>query len=99
MVFRCSEGVVPEYVYHYLKSDVGRAAIRMQTKGSVRSRLYYEGLSKILIPFPGSVVAQQEIVSLLDRIDQLGPALDRAAAASRATLEALRRAIFGVPAE
>jgi type I restriction enzyme M protein len=51
VVFYCGEGLCPDYVYHYLRSEAGRHEINQKTKGSVRFRLYYEQLATISIPF------------------------------------------------
>ncbi|MDD2604713.1 MAG: N-6 DNA methylase [Desulfobacteraceae bacterium] len=52
VVFRCNGAVLPEYVYHFLRSEAGRHEINLKTKGSVRFRLYYKQLSEIPIPVP-----------------------------------------------
>ena len=64
VVFACNEGLLPEYVYHFLKSEWGRHAIRRKTRGSVRFRLYYDRLAEIEIPVPTCHKVQQEFVEL-----------------------------------
>ena len=55
VVFRCKDGLLPEYVFYFLKSEAGRAIIHQKTRGSVRFRLYYNRLALIPIPLPANI--------------------------------------------
>lgn len=64
VVFKCRRGLIPEYVYHYLRSEAGRHQINQKTKGSVRFRLYYEQLAGIPIPVPEDELLQLRFAEL-----------------------------------
>jgi hypothetical protein len=70
VVFHCKPTLLPEYVYHYLKSEAGRHEINLKTKGSVRFRLYYEQLAQIKIPIPADVQDQQRFVDACNQLVQ-----------------------------
>jgi Type I restriction modification DNA specificity domain len=71
VVFYCKPTLLPEYVYHYLKSEAGRHEINLKTKGSVRFRLYYEQFSKIKIPVPANIQDQQRFVDACNQLEAL----------------------------
>jgi type I restriction enzyme M protein len=71
VVFRCKEGLDPEYVYHFLRSEAGRHAIKQKTRGSVRFRLYYDKLAGIRIPTPKDPSAQSEFARLCREVFQI----------------------------
>jgi type I restriction enzyme M protein len=71
VVFYCKPTLLPEYVYHYLKSEAGRYEINLKTKGSVRFRLYYEQLATIKIPVPADVQDQQRFVDACNKLEGL----------------------------
>lgn len=50
VVFRTKSTISPEFVLQFLKSSFGLEEINKNTKGSVRSRLYYSSLAKLTIP-------------------------------------------------
>jgi len=52
VVFYCGNDLDPEYLWKFLKSDVGLFYIRQGGKGSVRSSLSFERLQEIEIPLP-----------------------------------------------
>jgi restriction endonuclease S subunit len=62
VVFSCRKDVLPQYVWHYLKSEAGLHAIKQKTRGSVRFRLYYDKLADISIPLPRNQAAQSRFV-------------------------------------
>jgi len=64
VVFPCKSGLLPEYVYHYLRSEAGRHEINLKTKGSVRFRLYYKQLAGIAIPVPEDLELQTQFAAL-----------------------------------
>lgn len=71
VVFTCRPGVLPEYVYHFLRSASGRHEINLKTKGSVRFRLYYNRLAQIQIPVPIREEDQGKFVELCNRLEDL----------------------------
>jgi type I restriction enzyme M protein len=94
VVFKCRSGLLPEYVYHYLRSEAGQHQINQKTKGSVRFRLYYEQLADIPIPIPEDETLQQRFAELCRRIEiTKQQSLELAEQADRA-LDAVRREAF-----
>lgn len=71
VVFYCKPTLLPEYVYHYLKSEAGRHEINLKTKGSVRFRLYFEQLATIKIPIPAAIQDQQKFVDACNQLELL----------------------------
>lgn len=53
IVFKVDNRFSPLVLLKYLKSDLGISQINNNTRGSVRSRLYYSSLAKITVPFCG----------------------------------------------
>jgi hypothetical protein len=41
-----------EYLFAYVKSEVGKAEITLHSRGAVRRRLYYENLETVPVPVP-----------------------------------------------
>jgi type I restriction enzyme M protein len=94
VVFKCHHGLLPEYVYHYLRSEAGQHQINQKTKGSVRFRLYYEQLAEIPIPVPEDETLQQRFAELCRRIEiAKQQSLEFAGQADRA-LDAVRPEAF-----
>ncbi len=94
VVFKCRSGLLPEYVYHYLRSEAGQHQINQKTKGSVRFRLYYKQLAEIPIPVPEDEILQQRFAELCRRIEMAKQqSLELAGQADRA-LHAVRREAF-----
>jgi restriction endonuclease S subunit len=54
IVFRVKNTLSPRLLLHYLKSEVGLTEINSNTKGSVRSRLYFRSLASINYPIASS---------------------------------------------
>lgn len=50
VVFRVKNTISPSLLLKFMKSSLGLAEINNNTQGSVRSRLYYQNLSKIKFP-------------------------------------------------
>lgn len=94
VVFRCDESVVPEYLYHYLRSEPGRHAINQKTKGSVRFRLYYSQLATISIPCPEDIELQKRFAALCSRIEILRRSIAACEMASRSSLDRVARDAF-----
>ena len=94
VVFRCKDGLLPEYVFHYLRSEAGRHEINKKTKGSVRFRLYYEQLSEIPIPVPKSVDVQRDFALVCRRLETVRNSAKQSAGRAERTLDALRREAF-----
>lgn len=61
VVFSCKNGLLPEYLYRLMKTDLFNKIIRENTTGSVRQNLNYSVLSNLQIPLP-SLEEQNEIV-------------------------------------
>ena len=68
VVFYCASDLDPEYLWKYLKSDVGLFHIRQGGKGSVRSSLGFERLQEIEIPLP-PLPEQKRIVKKIKEIE------------------------------
>lgn len=69
VVFYCAEDLDPEYLFRYLKSDVGLFHIRQGGKGSVRSSLSFEKLQEIEIPL-SPLPEQKRIVAKIKEIEE-----------------------------
>lgn len=91
VVFRCKPSLLPEFVYHYLKSEAGRHEINLKTKGSVRFRLYYEQLAQIRIPVPGNIQDQQNFVDACNQLEQLRRKVGAATESVQSCLNAVTR--------
>ncbi len=94
VVFRCKAGLLPEYVFHYLRSEAGRHEINKKTKGSVRFRLYYDQLSKIPIPVPVDPSLQRRFADLCRRLETVRAGATGAEERAGRALDALRREAF-----
>ncbi|MCY1549380.1 hypothetical protein D9M68_855440 [compost metagenome] len=94
VVFRCLPGLVPEYVYHYLRSEAGRHEINHKTKGSVRFRLYYDKLADISVPVPDDEDVQHRFAALCQRIEEARLRTLKLADQAGAALDAIRRESF-----
>lgn len=69
VVFSCAKDLDPEYLWKYLKSDVGLFHIRQGGKGSVRSSLSFERLQEIEIPLP-PLPEQKRIVKKIKEVEE-----------------------------
>ena len=70
VVFRVSERLYPQYLLHYLKSDIALSYIKVYATGSVRDNLKLSDLAKLpirMIPIDN----QRTIADVLDRIDRI----------------------------
>lgn len=94
VVFRCVDGLIPEYVFHYLRSEAGRHEINKKTKGSVRFRLYYEQLAGIPIPVPKNADVQREFALVCRRLETVRNKTKQLVSRAERTLDALRREAF-----
>jgi len=74
VVFSCTEKVLPELIYWFLKHRRGLQAINAETAGSVRERLYFGSLARIEFPLPP--LAEQR--RLVKRIDTLAAKIEEA---------------------
>lgn len=94
VVFRCKDGLLPEYVYHYLRSEAGRHEINLKTKGSVRFRLYYKQLAGIPIPVPNDIELQEQFAALCRRLESIKKRSGVIATSAERALGAMRREAF-----
>lgn len=62
VVFSCRNGLLPEYLYRLMKTDLFNKIIRENTTGSVRQNLNYSVLSNLQIPLP-SLKEQNKIIA------------------------------------
>lgn len=69
VVFYCTIDLNPEYLWKYLKSDIGLFYIRQGGKGSVRSSLSFKRLQEIEIPFPPLPI-QKMLVKKIEKIEE-----------------------------
>jgi type I restriction enzyme M protein len=71
VVFYCGPHILPDFVYHFLRSEAGRHAINQKTKGSVRFRLYYQQLALIELPVPADLEVQKKFADACNRLETL----------------------------
>jgi len=76
VVFSCANDLDPDYLWKYLKSDVGLFHIRQGGKGSVRSSLSFERLQEIEIPLP-PLPEQRRIVKKIKEIEKKAKQLNK----------------------
>jgi len=69
-IVRCKNGLLPQYLLRFLKSDVGLNQIRQRCEGAVRFQLKIRDLSAIPIYLP-PLVEQNRIVKLINEADEL----------------------------
>jgi len=91
VVFHCLDGLLPEFVYHYLKSEAGLHEINQKTKGSVRFRLYFDQLGTISIPVPGDLDVQRRFVTACNRLEALRRMATESGVSVQECLNALTR--------
>jgi type I restriction enzyme S subunit len=94
VVFTTRRTLLPEYLFAYLKSDVGRQIIRASTAGAVRERLYFRDLARLPIPLP-PLQEQRRIVRLLDAAEELRRLRDQADRRTADLIPAIFHEIFG----
>lgn len=71
-VFSVSEGIDRQYLYYFLRSDLGRQMIKAKASGSVRDNLKLDMLKEMTIPdisveqqkFCSSVLDKKEILTM-----------------------------------
>lgn len=68
-VFSVSEDMEQQYLYYFLKSDIGRQMIKTKVFGSVRDNLKIEMLKEMTIP-ERTVEEQKKCVSILDTLQR-----------------------------
>jgi len=69
-VFSVSEGIDRQYLYYFLRSDLGRQMIKAKASGSVRDNLKLDMLKEMTIP-DISVEQQKFSSSVLDKLHKL----------------------------
>ena len=69
-VFSVSEGIDRQYLYYFLRSDLGRQMIKAKASGSVRDKLKLDMLKEMTIP-DISVEQQKFCSSVLDKLHKL----------------------------
>ena len=62
VVFSCKKGLLPEFLFLLMKTDLFNKIIRENTTGSVRQNLNYSVLSNLQIPLP-SLGEQNKIIA------------------------------------
>ena len=93
VVFSCTPKIDPELLYWFLTSAPGLREINMQTAGSVRERLYFASLAKVIIPLP-PIQEQRRIVNQLAALSKRISAVLRLKRESEALLQALCRSMI-----
>jgi hypothetical protein len=72
VVFSCTLKVNPSLLYWFLTGEAGLRAINLQTAGSVRERLYFASLARVVMPL-AAIEEQSRIVerlvSLTDKLN------------------------------
>jgi type I restriction enzyme M protein len=71
VVIKCRDGLLPEYLYHYLRSEAGRHEIKQKTKGSVRFRLYFDQLAQLPIPVPQDLELQARFARVCRKLESI----------------------------
>jgi type I restriction enzyme S subunit len=94
VVFTTRRTLLPEYLFAYLKSEVGRQIIRASTAGAVRERLYFRDLARLSIPLP-PLPEQRRIVRILDASEELRRLRDRADHRTAELIPAIFHEMFG----
>ena len=69
-VFSVSDGLDRQFLYYYLRSDIGRQIIKEKASGSVRDNLKLNMLKEMTIPNI-NLKEQQKCVSILDKLQGL----------------------------
>lgn len=69
-VFSVSDGLDRQYLYYFLKSNIGRQMIQLKAAGSVRDNLKLDMLKEMTIP-KMSLDEQKRCVNTLDKLQQL----------------------------
>ncbi|MDD7636366.1 MAG: restriction endonuclease subunit S [Clostridiales bacterium] len=69
-VFSVSDGIDRQYLYYFLRSDLGRQMIKSKASGSVRDNLKIEMLKEMTIP-DISIEEQRFCSSMLDKLQLL----------------------------
>ena len=62
-------GVLPEYLYYYLKSSFGQDEIKKGTVGAVQPKLPLKNIQAISVLYP-AIEEQEKIVAILSSIDE-----------------------------
>lgn len=70
IVVRCKRSLRPQFLLHFLKSDVGQSEIRHRCEGAVRFQLKFKDLASIPQSIP-SIPEQDRVLQLLDATDEL----------------------------
>ena len=70
VVFECVDELDKDYLYNFTKSREFKQQRIINTEGSVRDTLSYDGFSNIMIPLP-SINEQRKKVSVLNGLDNL----------------------------
>lgn len=97
VVFSTRPTLLPEYLFAYLKSEVGGQVIRASTAGAVRERLYFRDLARLPIPLP-PLPEQERIVRLLDAAEELRRLRAEADRRTADLIPAIFHEMFGDPA-
>lgn len=93
-VVRCRKSLLPQFLLHFLKSDIGRQHIEHHCVGAVRFQLRFDDLERIEIPLP-PLPEQQLIVKLLDDVNQILNLRETASKQCAAVIPSLFESIFG----
>lgn len=94
VVFKCKGGLLPEYVFHFLRSEAGQNEIARKTRGSVRFRLYYDRLATILIPLADASVQEELAEVCRENLHLIGTIEQSRDAASQCLSAVLREAFM-----
>lgn len=70
VVVRCRPSLLPQFLLHFLKSDIGKLHIAHRCVGAVRFMLRFGDLEQIELLLP-PVAEQERIVRILDEIEML----------------------------
>lgn len=69
-VFYVSEEMDQQYLYYFLRSDIGRQMIKAKASGSVRDNLKMDMLKEMTIPYK-TVEEQKKCVAILDELQKI----------------------------
>lgn len=69
-VFSVSEELDKQYLFYFLKSDIGKQMIKAKSSGSVRENLKLDMLKEMTIP-KGTIYEQKKCVAILDELKKI----------------------------
>jgi len=95
IVFRCSENVIPSYLFYFLSRISFKSEGRRYMSGAVgHKRVSKDWIENYLIPFPKTKLEQQSIVRQLDALQAESKKLESGYQQKIASLDELKKSIL-----